>query len=298
MKRTVAWISCILLCIVLSVPALAAATEQELTALTEEEQALWYAKYYHETPASPGESVLAALQSPMDAEDIIAPEDIAKLFDFETPFVSGYAVMDNGVTYSAVETVFEGVTLDMYRWYQSWSAAQENQQLIYKIWFPGKHVKQELLNGTMWIQEDIGMGIENIFATGTASLSSLGLSGLVENNDSILMAMVTKSISTLAAGTLDDNPIPSSLIHIYYVNDDGYVTDRVAAWFGGSFVNGSFMVNVNGNEHSAAARAKGMAEHMAGEDANMAAVIREVYEENRDTFTASGNMGASSGEPS
>ena len=248
-------------------------------AMTEAQKKLWYAKYYHEVPAAPSPEILRALEAPLSPEDVIRPDELEKLLDFSKPFKVGYALLDSGVTYSAMETVFTGVTADMAMWYRGWADQLEDQELVYKMWYPGKHIRQIELPGATWAQEDIGCGPENLFITNAAGLDDLGLEKQLEENPQIVLAVAGSSLSLPCDCSVEAKPLPSFLVHVYYINEDGYYTDRVAAWFGASVAGKKLTICSNGNVLTMD-RAKGMAEHMAGEGANLSALIREVYAEN------------------
>lgn len=188
-------------------------------ALTEEQKKLWYSKYYHETPDAPSEANLEALKAPMPIADAIQPDELEKLLDFQTPFKNGYALLDSGVAYAAMETVYTGVTADMYFWYRSWADKQEDQVLLYKMWFPSKHIQQIELPGATWAQEDIGCGPENVLMLQPVLLGECGLQKQLDESPQVIMAVGGSSLSLPCESSLDSRPLPSFLIHVYYTSE-------------------------------------------------------------------------------
>ena len=78
--------------------------------LTEAQKTDAAAKYYHLTPIAPNAELAAAIETQLLPEQMVSPEDVSSVFDIDAPFINGYGVMENGVTYSAAETVMTGVT--------------------------------------------------------------------------------------------------------------------------------------------------------------------------------------------
>lgn len=255
------------------------AKEESLTALTDEEKELWYSKYYHETPTPPSEEVLNALKTPLSEEDIIAPDQMELVLDLDREFTTGYALLDNGATYVAVESVYTDVTPEMYSWYREWSSGLENQQLVYKIWNPGAHIIETSLGDVTWTKEDMGMGVLNLISTGGSTLEDKGVDPQLAENPQILMAGGSNSISWMAESNVEDTPLLSNILHVFYINDDGFVTDRCVIMEGYIYQDGEPVFNLNGNTLTEE-RAQKMAEHVAQENSNLASVIIEAYADN------------------
>ncbi len=203
------------------------------------------------------------------------PEDLDYFLDPANTLHNGYGVLENGVAYAATETVMEDVSREMYEFYDAWSGAQNERELIYKIWYPGYHYTQ---TEDMVLVEDIGQGQEVIqFIRSAASYTQ----SLVEANN-LDMYVVSADITPASGG----DSLKSILMHVRFENEDGNYVDRCIAWFGCYWDNGKGVVDLTGLP-DAMSRAEGMAYHSAGENANLAAVIREVYADYKDSFDPS-----------
>lgn len=234
----------------------------ELTDAERQEDA---AKYYHETPAEIDPDFLAEVTTELSADQMFYPTQMDDLYDPDFSFSNGYGVLENGVTYSASETVMIGVTEEVFEQYYDWANSYDDQTLIYKIWYPGYHYAQARTASGLEVVEDIGQGKESIIMLGAAG-------GNRKVNDSrIVETYFVNSTNTMLDG---DGQIPGVLFHLKYLNDDGYVVDRCVAWFGCNVGNGELSVNTDFID-DASGRARGMAIHSAGENTNLAAVMRE-----------------------
>lgn len=243
---------------------------ENLTAeLTEAEKQNPASRYYHDTPTEISEAFLSAVATELTEEEMFYPNDVVALYDTSASFRNGYGVLANGVTYSAVETVMTGVTREIYDQYYSWANSQEDQTLIYKIWYPGYHYAQARTQNGLEIVEDIGQGQEYIqMLSGVGNRSASGSPQVIETY------MVNSVNTVLDTGA----EIPGVLLHVKYINDDGFVADRCVAWFGCNVVNGELEVNIDGIP-DALNRAKGMALHSAGENTNLTSVMLEYYQD-------------------
>ena len=245
------------------------------TDLTEEQRANPISKYYHKEPTKPAENILNDLEEALSADKMISPENLDYFLDSNNTCYNGYGVLENGVAYAATETIMYGVSGDMYNFYEAWSSAQNDRELIYKIWYPGYHYTQ---TESMILVEDIGQGEEVIqFIQSKADYSQ----ELVEQNN-LDMYVISARIIPVNGG----DELKSILMHVRFENEDGNYVDRCIAWFGCYWKNGKVVEDLTGLEN-AMERAKGMAYHSAGENANLASVILEVYADEKDNFDPS-----------
>lgn len=134
---------------------------RKLTAdLTEEEKASPFASYYYEPMAELDEDQKAAMKAPLLPRQCFMPDKAGKILldslDGGDEYPSnGYGVLDNGIGYAAMKIMLPGITDDMVRKYREEFAHEENNRnLFYKIWFPGKHY----IHFDDGIVEDFGWG--------------------------------------------------------------------------------------------------------------------------------------------
>ncbi len=258
------------------------------TDLTKEQQQADAAKYYHETPTEPSEKILSSLDTPLEEENIVTLDNFNVLLNPDYEFRNGYAVLENGIAYSATETVFDGVTQEIYDFYYAWAAAQEDEELIYKIWYPGYHYTTTTSGSQHVIVEDTGAGPETIIMGGGLSVDY--------DTDFASENGMNVQISSGAFSPVDGDgeSFHAVLVHVKFINEDGYMVDRVVTYFGCTIKNGKLLPDETPLENPEE-RAIGMALHSAGENANLVTVMQEVYEDNSETFDASDYSGSSSG---
>lgn len=196
--------------------------------------------------------------------------------------------MENGIAYAATETVMTGVTQEVYDFYYAWTNAQNDSELIYKIWYPGYHYTTytSLTDGGMVVVEDIGCGAEKIVMSNIRGidLPRGGSSGVIETY------MVNGTITSLNG----NRSLNSILFHVKYLNENSEVVDRCIVWFGCYFDNGKLIVDLTGLDDPIA-RASGMAYHSAGENAHLTTVMHEIYEDNKDSFGINSASGKGKG---
>lgn len=251
----------------------------ELTpALNEDHANSEYARYYEEGAAEPDQKVLDQLNEPLADEDAIYPEEIEIAFELDTPFKSGYALLDNGVAYAGVETVYEGVTPELFGAYQTWKNGLDDQVLAYKIWFPGMHIEEKDIGTSRWMCENMGSGFIHLISVGTGDLEDKGIDPALSEDERILMTSGMNSIVLPVESTAEDRPYPSNILHIFYVNDDGFVTDRCIIYFGCMYSEGEVLVDLNGNTLTEET-AEGIALHIAYENANAAHLALQLRSE-------------------
>ena len=234
--------------------------------LTEAQKTDAATKYYHLTPIAPNAELAAAIETQLLPEQMVSPEDVSSVFDIDAPFINGYGVMGNGVTYSAAETVMTGVTPEIFSEYYKWANSYNDQELIYKIWFPGWHYSQKMENNRLVVYEDIGQGIEEIHMKGGIQLDRTSF------DSRIIEAYMTNSTNITSEG----KEINGILLHVKYVNADGYISDRCVAWFGVNLVDGKMQADT-ANITEPLSRAHRMAQHSAGENSNLTAVMLEYH---------------------
>jgi 2,4-diacetylphloroglucinol hydrolase len=85
------------------------------------------------------EDVLPALAAPMEARDVLRPEDADKLLDRGYHSVeNGYCELPDGGAYVTSRVPLPGVTGEMYSWWFWWHAVESER---YTLWYPYNHVE-------------------------------------------------------------------------------------------------------------------------------------------------------------
>lgn len=246
--------------------------------ISEEEKALPYSKYYEQGVVTPSDDILSQLECPLSDEEAIYPEDIESAFNLDDEFISGYALLDNGVAYAGVETVYEGVTPELFGAYQGWKNSLPDQVLAYKLWYPGMHIEEKDIGTCRWMCENMGSGFIHLIAIGTGDLEDKGIDSSLTEDERILMTAGMNSMVLPVESSYEDRPYPSNILHIFYVTDEGFVADRCIIYFGCMYDDGNVLVDLNGNEFTQDT-AKGIAEHIAYENANAAHLALQLRDE-------------------
>ncbi|MCD7736032.1 MAG: hypothetical protein LUI07_03560, partial [Lachnospiraceae bacterium] len=112
-------------------------------ALTEEEEASPYARYYRMGPAMPDEENIRATEynAECDPKKAFLPEEYVQSMDVEgcSKLKSGYCIMPNGVGFAIATTFVPGCTAQiMTNFLENYNPPCD---LYYKTWFPGGHVR-------------------------------------------------------------------------------------------------------------------------------------------------------------
>ena len=121
-------------------------------------------------------------------------------------------------------------------------------------------------NNRLVVYEDIGQGIEEIHMKGGIQLDRASF------DSRIIEAYMTNSTNITSEG----KEINGILLHVKYVNVDGYISDRCVAWFGVNLVDGKIKIDT-ANITAPISRAHRMAQHSAGENSNLTAVMLEYH---------------------
>lgn len=148
---------------------------RQLPPLPAEEEAKWYATFYHQGRTEVPEAV-RALFAPgkgptMDSACALIPgENIdALMAPGHVDGDLGWCVLEGGIGYGSSCTVLEPVPFEMFAWYKRLKVVDD---LSYKIWYPGSHVSEY---GGISV-EDVGLGVERIDTASPNDVHNLGLS--------------------------------------------------------------------------------------------------------------------------
>lgn len=147
--------------------------------LTEEEERLPYAKYFHKPLAPIPQQKLDVWQGPAaDPASALPFEERAAIQELGTPgLANGFCVAPNGTGFVANTTYMPGVTPEMFDWWFGWHSV--GPDLRYKLWDPEDHWQARASNPDYvrdpsvpnnqktWgmchdIIEDIGLGADKL----------------------------------------------------------------------------------------------------------------------------------------
>jgi hypothetical protein len=108
-------------------------------ALTPEEEARPFAKYYYDEIPQPDPAHYNAMETPIDSKDAYGPEEINRMLDVDglrQGVEVGWCNLPNGAGYIANTILYPDVTAEMIDWWFVWHTLED---LRYRIWYPPQH---------------------------------------------------------------------------------------------------------------------------------------------------------------
>ncbi|MCU6760899.1 Uncharacterised protein [uncultured Roseburia sp.] len=263
--------------------------------VSEEDQQKSYFKYYlQELAQAEPEHYERFLKAPISPEQALAFSDRNGLFEnMEEKAEIGYCIMPDGTGYIANLTKMPGVTTEMIDWWFAWHGLDN---LRYKIWDPEDHYKAETQNKVraldlslsyrerLWdttheITEDTGMGPDNI-------VINFKYPGDVGYDVS---KIGTKACSTLIVGKgfgKGQPPlatIPTIMTH--FVREvEGGIELRSRFWMGWTYENGRDVKILPEGMRVPPMGPMSLGAHCIKEFTNLAAILPQVYAEEKDNF--------------
>lgn len=108
-----------------------------LPALTPQEEARPFSKYFYETIPQPDPAHYAAMDKSCDAVEALYPENRNDLLNpGYLPIEIGWCNLANGAGFIANKIVYPDVTAEMIDWWFAWHPLED---LRYRIWYPPQH---------------------------------------------------------------------------------------------------------------------------------------------------------------
>ncbi|MBQ3444469.1 MAG: phloretin hydrolase [Selenomonadaceae bacterium] len=256
--------------------------------VTNEEKALPYYKFFERDMAKIPENKLALVDSSSTVEGVpFEQKDLFLIGDDKDFCQLGYGVATNGTGFVCNETYMPGVTSEMLDWWFAWQGV--GSDLRYKIWDPEDHyfsrsddVKRMCnagipMNQRIWgimnyVLEDIGTG-PMLMRLQFKRPRDLGF------DESLIGG---EKCQSLAAGIIDDD-LSVVMVHKWYPHDGG-VMFCSHFWIGYGFIDGKIVRKLPKGEKIPIEFPKYLFSHNIKEYTNLAAILPEVYAQNKDNF--------------
>lgn len=266
--------------------------------LTEEEKAKPYAKYFYRPPAPPAPEALARMEKPIDPALALPLERINDLLNpGYLQCEAGWCVLPNGGAYIANYIQMPGVTPDMFNWWFAWHCLED---LRYKLWWPEGHYAISLTekdrakvldpNRTMaersqrvthHVVEDVGGGPENIY------ISFLAPEDCGFDMSRFKPPFVAAMVAANGASQLINPPpgvpnfkAPAFMCH--FVREiPGGIEMRTRFWMGSHVIQKKPYHLLPVIVRIPDFVPRGLAIHNVYEYANLAAILPEIYEEQK-----------------
>ena len=248
---------------------------EQLEALTPEEQAKPYSKYYYHSPAAPDAEVLGALQygTQMDPSKATMSEHMNELLHPGYVEVeNGYCQLPDGGGYFAVHTKMPGITMEMSKWFHSW---HELEDINYKIWMPKAHYKADVELG--WILEDIGEGPAQIVKIGGGSPEQMGFDEALFLQSKVVMG-ASSALYMLYDVPVGQVPLPIVICHLIREMPGG-IEYRSRFWLGYQSGYHGMKLKLRPGVIVPESTIQHLAMHCASELANLRAFLPSLYEE-------------------
>ncbi|MCD8324348.1 MAG: hypothetical protein LUC32_05295, partial [Clostridiales bacterium] len=232
------------------------------------------AAFYYMGARQPDPETLNAIQfgKPLAEADCVHPDQLELMMQpGYLPHESGYCVFENGIGYGAAYTRMPGVTPEANQWWGPW---HEQDDLRYKCWCPGAHEKV----GPHWAQENVGMGLEDLYMVERISCSQAGIPDeAVAACKNLIIMRISNWLAKPVNGTANDRPIPLVVTHNIRKIDDG-IEYRTRFFIGMHYVGGKPKILLPPGTKCPEERAYGMAYHGAYEMATLREILQPLYE--------------------
>jgi hypothetical protein len=270
---------------------------EQLKPLAPYEEALPYSKYYYRDMTQPNPKLMGILsKGPMDPDKALPLSEMNQLLDPGYHEVeTGYCIDKDGLGYIAVNSVLPGCTADMLRWWFIWHAAGGN--LRYRIWNPKCHYaiaiadqdKRKIVDSRVplrdkytdmdhFVVEDVGNGTENIVIR-FKKFENMGF-----DTDKFRSSPTVEIVGGYGSNESRDNPtgFKGSAVMIHSIRDiSGGIELRTRFWLGARIIEGKAYKVIPPFVRIPVEAPMGLAFHNVAEFSHLAAILPEIYEENK-----------------
>lgn len=261
--------------------------------LSAAERKLSYAKFYDLplTPVDPAKLKVLA-NGPLNPAEALPIERRNDLFlPGYLPGETGFCVLENGAGYISNLTKMPGVTPAMFDWWFAWHSLE---YLRYRIWDPEDHyyARQQMRAKTLdqslpmrertWgtvhhIQEDIGLGVENIILNFRYP-HEMGYDEAKVGTDACAAMMCADG-----HGHKPGEGLVAIMLH--FVREiEGGIELRSRFWIGYAFQNGELVKVVPDGVSVPLAGPQALFAHNIKEFGHLAAILPQVYAEEHDNW--------------
>jgi len=256
--------------------------------VSKEEKVLSYFKFYEWDMAKIPAEKLALLDAPQNKSAVPFEEKNLYLEGRDNDYAQvGYGTATNGTGFVCNETYMPDVTVEMLDWWFPWHSV--GSDLRYKIWDPEDHyfaradkpdyvcnpnvpINEKTWGVNHYILEDVGGG-PSFLKICFKSPAEFGF-------DTSLIGK--KFCASLVCG-IGDGPCAAAMTHKWFPYQDG-VKLCSRFWIGYGIIDGKISCTLPDGAHVPVEVSKGLFAHNIKEFTNLAAILPEVYAENKDNF--------------
>lgn len=266
--------------------------------LRREEKAKPYSKYFYRKLAEPDPKKLAAMEKPMDPSKALPLENLNDLLNPGYHEVEvGWCVLPSGAGYIANLNIMPGVTPEMLKWWFAWHALED---LRYKLWFPPGHfgitindearakildpnipLEQKSQNVIHHVVEDVGGGPENIYIS-FMSPEDFGFDITRFKAPNVAAFFGGNGVSQMIFPPPGVPNYKSPAVMCHFIREiPGGVEMRTRFWMGMKIIDKKPMHMLPEGVRLPEFVPMGLAMHNVLEYANLAAILPEIYEEQK-----------------
>ena len=256
--------------------------------VSKEERALSYFRFFERDMAKIPDEKIALIESPSTIESVSFEKRNDFLRGDDKNFCQvGYGVASNGTGFVCNETYMPGVASEMLDWWFPWHSV--GSDLRYKIWDPEDHyfaradkadyvcdknvpVNQKTWGVNHYVLEDIGNGPGFL----KIQFKRPRDFGLDEN------LIGSEKCQSLVAG-IGDGDCAAAMIHKWYAHGDGVIMSS-RFWIGYAWKGGEIICTLPEGAKVPVEVPRGLFAHNIKEFTNLAAILPEVYAENKNNF--------------
>lgn len=259
----------------------------EKVGVSQEEKQLSYYKYFEQDLAPiPIEKLTVLAEGPQEEKKAVPFEqkDLFLAGRDEEYCQTGYGVMDDGTGFVCNATYMPGVTGEMLDWWFPWHSV--GSDLRYKIWDPEDHyfaradradyvcdpdvpMNQKTWGVNHYIMEDVGTGPEFL---------KLCFKNPADYGYDTSIIGTEKCQSMVCA--IGESSCAAAMTHKWYPYKDG-VMFCSRFWIGFGVVDGKIVKTLPEGVRIPEVVPKGLFAHNIKEFSNLAAILPQVYEENK-----------------
>jgi len=246
----------------------------KLPPLSEEENKLWYSKYYYKGREELPEEIRKtfAVGNLLDVKEVLLLEkyELLTRSDYnEADF--GYCLMENGCAYGATRSKLPNISYEMLEWFKSKCFTE---RIFYAMWYPGSHIS-EFDGNTI---EDLGFGIEELERLGGLTWQDLGFNQNPADIDPSFLAI--RGGNTYAHMQAHPEITPRAITLFHYVRklDNGGIEFITHFYIGMHIINGKIVKKQSIEPQTALEIARRMVSHCAYERENLNSFLPELYE--------------------
>jgi hypothetical protein len=264
-------------------------------ALTPEEEARPFAKYYYEEIPQPDPDHLAMMDEPCDPALAIGPEQINDLLDPGYLDVEiGWCNLPNGAGFIANRMHYPEVTAEMIDWWFCWHTLED---LRYRIWYPPQHGalmlspenRKRMLDSSIPFAERNWGVVHHVTENCNCGMENIDINFMSPADFGFDMSRWKEPfVSTFAGGfgwacavnkTDDSITAPALMCHIFRPHPEGGLEHRTRFWLGYRFSGGKPELSLPPGISVPTAAIKGLATHNVHEFTRFKYFLPRIYKE-------------------